>query len=71
MTPQGKQAGPPQRSMPKGRALDPLRVLRRYWKGIPMWGIVGAIVGTGAFFLFSRVYPLYTGEIMFEVRPGL
>jgi capsular exopolysaccharide synthesis family protein len=36
-----------------------------------MWGIVGGIVGVGAFFLFSRIYPLYTGEIMFEVRPGL
>jgi len=57
--------------MPKGRAIDPVRVLRRYWKGIPIWGVIGAIVGTGAFFLFSRMYPLYTGEIMFEVRPGL
>ncbi|MCH2146560.1 MAG: AAA family ATPase [Phycisphaerales bacterium] len=66
-----RQSGPPQRSMPKGRAIDPVRVLRRYWKGIPLWGIVGAILGTGAFFLFSRIYPLYTGDIMFEVRPGL
>jgi capsular exopolysaccharide synthesis family protein len=57
--------------MPKGRAIDPVRVLRRYWKGIPVWGIVGALVGTGAFFLFARVYPLYSGEVMFEVRPGL
>jgi capsular exopolysaccharide synthesis family protein len=63
--------GTPNRPMPKGRAIDPIRVLRRYWKGIPIWGIVGAIIGTGAFFLFSRIYPLYTGEIMFEVRPGL
>ncbi len=63
--------GTPNRPMPKGRAIDPIRVLRRYWKGIPVWGIVGAILGTGAFFLFSRIYPLYTGEIMFEVRPGL
>ena len=70
-TPPRRQSGPPQRPMPKGRAIDPVRVLRRYWKGIPIWGIVGAIIGTGAFFLFSRVYPLYTGEIMFEVRPGL
>jgi len=63
--------GTPNRPMPKGRAIDPIRVLRRYWKGIPIWGIVGALIGTGAFFLFSRIYPLYTGEIMFEVRPGL
>ena len=66
-----KTIGSPNRPMPKGRAIDPIRVLRRYWKGIPIWGIIGAIVGTGAFFLFSRIYPLYTGEIMFEVRPGL
>ena len=66
-----KNIGTPNRPMPKGRAIDPIRVLRRYWKGIPIWGIVGAIVGTGAFLLFSRIYPLYTGEIMFEVRPGL
>ncbi len=66
-----KTIGTPNRQMPKGRALDPVRVLRRYWKGIPIWGLVGAIIGTGAFFLLSRVYPLYTGDIQFEVRPGL
>jgi len=57
--------------MTKGRAIDPLRVLRRYWMGIVLWGGIGAIVGTGAFFLFSRIYPLYTGQVLFEVRPGL
>jgi len=57
--------------MAKGRAIDPLRVLRRYWKGIILWGVIGAILGTGAYFLFSRIYPLYTGEVLFEVRPGL
>ena len=57
--------------MAKGRAIDPLRVLRRYWKGIILWGVIGSILGTGAYFLFSRIYPLYTGEVMFEVRPGL
>ena len=69
--PPQKNVGSPNRPMPKGRALDPVRVLRRYWKGVPIWGIVGAIIGTGSFFLFSRVYPLYSGDVMFEVRPGL
>ncbi|MDP6602318.1 MAG: hypothetical protein QGH76_08485 [Phycisphaerales bacterium] len=59
------------RPMPKGRAIDPMRVLRRHWKGIPIWGILGGMVGVGAFFLFSRMYPLYTAELLFEVRPGL
>ncbi len=69
--PPSRQSGAPSRPMAKGRAIDPLRVLRRYWKGIILWGVVGAILGTGAFFLFSRIYPLYTGEVLFEVRPGL
>ncbi|MBC8200789.1 MAG: AAA family ATPase [Planctomycetes bacterium] len=66
-----KQFGTPNRPMPKGRAIDPVRVLRRYWKGIPIWGIIGAIVGTGSFFVLAKVYPLYTAEVMLEVRPGL
>ena len=69
--PPPRNVGSPNRPMPKGRAIDPVRVLRRYWKGIPIWGIVGALVGTGSFFLFARVYPLYSGDVMFEVRPGL
>jgi len=63
--------GNPNRPMPKGRAIDPLRVLRRHWKGIPIFAIIGGILGIGAFFLFERVYPLYTGEVMFMVRPGI
>ena len=70
-TPPPRNVGSPNRPMPKGRAIDPVRVLRRYWKGIPIWGIVGALIGTGAYFLFARVYPLYSGDVMFEVRPGL
>ena len=68
--PQSNKIGSPNRPMPKGRAIDPIRVLRRYWKGIPIWAIVGAILGAAAFFVFARVYPLYSGDVMFEVRPG-
>jgi succinoglycan biosynthesis transport protein ExoP len=69
--PHSRNIGSPNRPMPKGRAIDPIRVLRRYWKGIPIWGAVGAVIGAIAFILFARFYPLYTGDIMFEVRPGL
>ncbi len=69
--PPSKKIGSPNRPMPKGRAIDPIRVLRRYWKGLPVWGVIGAILGTAAFFGFSRFYPLYSGDVMFEVRPGL
>jgi tyrosine-protein kinase Etk/Wzc len=66
-----RAVGTPNRPMPKGRAIDPVRVLRRHWKGIPIFAIVGGILGVGAFFIFSAVYPLYTADIMFEVRPGV
>jgi len=63
--------GTPNRPMPKGRAIDPVRVLRRHWRGVPVFGFVGGVLGVGAFFIFSTVYPLYTGDVMFEVRPGV
>jgi polysaccharide biosynthesis transport protein len=69
--PPSKNAVTPNRPMPKGRAIDPIRVLRRYWKGIPVFAVIGGILGVGAFFVFSQFYPLYSAEIMFEVRPGL
>ena len=61
----------PNRPMPKGRTIDPIRVLRRYWKGIPVFAVIGGVIGLGAYFIFARVYPLYTGELLFEVRPGV
>ena len=61
----------PNRPMPKGRAIDPIRVLRRYWKGIPVFAVIGGVIGLGAYFIFARFYPLYTGELLFEVRPGV
>ncbi|MDP7007997.1 MAG: AAA family ATPase [Phycisphaerales bacterium] len=66
-----KAVGTPNRPMPKGRAIDPIRVLRRHWKGIPIFTIIGGVLGVGAFLLFSSVYPLYTSDVMFEVKPGV
>lgn len=66
-----KVVGTPNRPMPKGRAIDPLRVLRRHWKGIPIFAVIGTVLGLVAFVLFSRFYPLYSGEALFEVRPGV
>ena len=69
--PSSRLSSAPARQMAKGRAIDPLRVLRRYWKGIIWSGVFGAMLGTGAYFLFSKIYPLYTTDVLFEVRPGL
>ncbi len=51
--------------------IDPLRVLRRYAFVILASGVVGAILGGAAFIALQQFYPLYSGMVVFEVRPGL
>jgi capsular exopolysaccharide synthesis family protein len=53
------------------RTIDPFRLLRRY-----MWLLIGtAVVGVGvgvvAFLALDRFLPLYSGEVLFEIRSGL
>ncbi|HJN71778.1 MAG TPA: hypothetical protein QF528_04210, partial [Phycisphaerales bacterium] len=60
-------ASTPNRPMPKGRAIDPIRVLRRHWKGVPIFGIVGGILGVAAFYVFSTVYPLDVSAVPMSV----
>jgi len=45
--------------------------LRQHIVGILASLIVGGVVGVVAFFGFLRLYPLYSSEVLFEVRPGL
>jgi len=48
--------------------IDPVRVLREHWKAIAAGGAVGAVLGTILNFGMGAVYPLYTGEAVFEIR---
>ena len=54
-----------------GASIDPIRVLRQHVLGLIVSGCVGAAIGVGAFFMLRSVYPLYSAEATFEVRPGL
>jgi succinoglycan biosynthesis transport protein ExoP len=71
----GGAAGPRSRgARPGGKSgstIDPVRVIRQHVLGIIVSGVVGAAVGIGAYFALRSTYPLYTSEVMFEVRPGL
>src|SRR4051812_45638692 len=51
--------------------IDPIRVLRRHVITIIIALAVGAVLGVGSYYAFSKFYPLYTSSVMFEVRPGL
>ena len=61
----------PQGASKAGPAIDPVRVLRQHVLGIIVSGVVGVVIGVIAFFVFRFTYPLYKGEVIFEIRPGL
>ncbi|MCH2136320.1 MAG: hypothetical protein MK101_07020 [Phycisphaerales bacterium] len=45
--------------------------MRQHVVGILGSIIIGAGVGVGGFFLLNLVYPLYSSEVLFEVKPGI
>jgi len=51
--------------------IDPIRVLRQHVVGLMAAAIIGVMVGLAGHVAFMRLYPLYTSQILFEVRPGL
>ena len=53
------------------RTLDPFRVLRRHLVLILGSTVVGVALGFVAFVLFSLFLPLYSAEVVFEIRAGL
>lgn len=56
-----------------GRAssIDPFRVLRRHMLLISASVFVGAGIGLGAYLALKIAYPLYQGQAVFRVTPGL
>jgi Mrp family chromosome partitioning ATPase/uncharacterized protein involved in exopolysaccharide biosynthesis len=48
--------------------IDPIRVLREHWKAIAAGGVVGAVLGTILNYAMGAVYPIYSGEAVFEIR---
>ncbi|MHC5006273.1 MAG: GumC family protein [Planctomycetota bacterium] len=53
------------------RTIDPFRLLRRHMWLLMATGFVGAGIGVAAFVALDRYMPLYSGEVLFEIRSGL
>lgn len=72
-TPQPSNPGRPRSvsSPPRRPSIDPVRVLRQHIIGLLASIIIGVIAGLAAHLAFSKFYPLYSSEVLFEVRPGL
>lgn len=51
--------------------LDPIRVLRRHMFSLILSFFIGAVIGLGAWFLLDTFMPLYSSQVLFEVRPGI
>jgi len=51
--------------------IDPIRVLRRHTFTLIVAVLFGAVLGTGAYFALDQLLPLYSGQVLFEIRPGI
>ncbi|MCA9296571.1 MAG: hypothetical protein KC983_08635, partial [Phycisphaerales bacterium] len=72
-TPRPRAARPaaPVRQTAGPRSIDPIRVLRRHIAMIFVSVVFGGVIGMGAHLALQRYYPLYSGEVLFEVQPGI
>ncbi len=53
------------------RNIDPFRILRRHMVLIIASAFLGVFLGVAAFFLFNQFLPIYSGEVLFEIRAAL
>ncbi|MHC4652477.1 MAG: GumC domain-containing protein, partial [Planctomycetota bacterium] len=53
------------------RTIDPFRLLRRHVWLLVATGFVGVGIGVAAYVALDRYLPLYSGEVLFEIRSGL
>ncbi len=65
--PRPRRTGP----MSGARTIDPFKVLRRHLVLLIGTAVIGGAVGVVAYFALNKLYPLYSGEVLFEIRPGL
>ena len=69
----GAAGARPRRSSPSisARTIDPFRLLRRHTLLLVFTGLLGVFLGGVTWFLLDRLLPLYSGEVLFEIRGGL
>ncbi len=52
-----------------GVAIDPIRLLKKYYLLLIAAGVAGAVVGAAGQIILSRVYPMYTSSATFACYP--
>jgi capsular exopolysaccharide synthesis family protein len=72
MRPRGGEVRPRGAGGPLGApSIDPFRVVRRHAWLLVASVIVGTALGGLTWFVLDKVYPLYSAQVLFEIRPGL
>lgn len=66
--PQARMAAPSSAPV-SGVALDPIRLLKKYYPLLIASAVIGAVVGAGAHFVLARVAPQYTASATFACLP--
>jgi len=61
----------PQRPRTTGPVIDPMRILRQNMVRIVSVMILGAVLGVGLNYLFNNIYPLWSSQVLFEIKSQL
>lgn len=49
--------------------IDPMKLLQQYYPWLVAAGVVGIMVGVGAFMVLKRTYPVWESDVMYEISP--
>jgi capsular exopolysaccharide synthesis family protein len=69
MTSAGPRPAAPAAAASGGVALDPIRLLKKYYPLLIAAAVVGAALGAAAHFVLARTNPQFTASAVFEIRP--
>ncbi len=60
-----------QRPRTAGPTIDPIRVLRQHARSIMVIAFLGGVLGVGLNFAFASLYPLWSAQVLFEIKSQL
>jgi polysaccharide biosynthesis transport protein len=66
-----RPAQAPQRARPAGPTIDPVRILRQNIIRILVWTVGGAILGVILNYVFLYTYPLWSSQVLLEIKSQL
>ncbi|MCA9310012.1 MAG: hypothetical protein KDA21_02340 [Phycisphaerales bacterium] len=67
----GGPSGAPNTLGAAGNSLDPMRILRVYWPWLTAAGVLGIVVGIGAYLALSFTMPKFASATTFHAKPQI